>query len=253
MPKPIKRKVVKKAITQEEIKNSYDRIKDYIEQNYKRLLIYAGVVILVILVISVGLLYRRYTYNKAKALTYSAYKAFYNLYQDENMTEEERIISAINDFKKAYNYRKSAINLYYMANGYFAIANIEEAEKTLQKIINEFPGENEVVSFSHYRLYKMYKERGDEENALNSLKALYSLRSQFYKDVALIKWADILLKKGEKEEAKKKLKELTMNYPSSPYFNDAVLKLKPLVETGKDKENDKGKDTKKEPALEKEP
>ncbi|MCX5720037.1 MAG: tetratricopeptide repeat protein [Nitrospirae bacterium] len=71
----------------------------------------------------------------------------------------------------------------------------------------------------------VYLRKGNINEAINAIDSMYNLKSDIYKDLALIEYARLLEREGKTEEAKKKYKELTTQFPDSPFSDEAKIKL----------------------------
>ncbi|KJR42308.1 hypothetical protein MCHI_001789 [Candidatus Magnetoovum chiemensis] len=237
MPKAIKRKIVRKTKPEQEIKNTYEKLKEYTEVNKKNV-ITISIIVGAILIITIGIWgYSGLESRTAVSYNYEGYNSFYNRLSAEPKPQQENYKTALEKFKKSYDAEKSAATLFYIANTYYKLNDTENAKQTLIELNNEYKGNTDIVPLSSFKLFEIYKAQGDEEKAIETLIFLYNSKSPLLKDTALYNWANILDKKGQKNDAKKKYEELIDKYPESPYLADAKDMLDKIINPNKSKEN----------------
>lgn len=225
MPKSIKKRVSKKAVTSEvDVRNKIASLKDTIKERKKTALIY-GASILVILIATVSFLV--YNYNsqkKAKIFEYEAYKIYYSS-PSQDLNKEEQYKKALDIFKKAYNTRKSPISLFYIAACYYEIGKYDDAMKTLKDFTQRYSKEYSFIPLVYQKMVTIYLKKGNINEAMKTLDTLYSLSGDIYKDLALIEYGRLFEKAGKIEEAKKKYEELITRFPNSPFADEARAKI----------------------------
>jgi tetratricopeptide (TPR) repeat protein len=225
MPKVIKKKTAKPIKTEEGVKNVLHDTKEFINKRQK--IFFPSVIALVVITVAVAgiLIYRSNVRNQAAALEYDAYKIYYGLYQKQPFQKEDRYQKALEQFKKAYDTRKSPYSLFYIAACYYDMGKNEDALKTLKELNQQFPDDERFVPLSYYKMAVITLRKGDREGYLKLLDTLYNYRTNSFKDLALIESARMLDAMGKKEDAVKKYEELTKNFPESPFVEEAKAKL----------------------------
>jgi len=224
MPKAIKKKITKQSTKEEVTHFLYKKSSDLRKQRFFMPLV-AG---LLIAAFAVGgfLIYRSQVQKKAEALEYEAYKIFYGIQQKEPVKGEEHYQKALEKFRQAYEARKSAFSLYFIANAYYNLSQYDNALKTLKELNAEFPDDDKLVPLSYYKMAMIHLQKGDREGALKLLETLYRYRNSSFRDLAVIETARILDASDKKEEAAKKYEELIKDFPESPFGEEAQQKLK---------------------------
>ncbi len=225
MPKAIKKKIVKKTKSEEEIKTIVKSTRDFISEKRRILLPSVAIVSAIILIVGGIWIYRSTQIKKANALEYDGYKTYYGLYQKQPVDQSTRYQQALDKFKKAYAVRKSPYSLFYMASCYYALGKFEEASKALKELNEIFPDDESFVPLSYYKMAMISVKKGDKESALKSLETLYNYKTGSFKDLALIESARILETMDKRDESLKKYEELTRNFPNSPFVEEAKAKL----------------------------
>lgn len=142
------------------------------------------------------------------------------------MKKEEQYQKALEKFRQAYETRKSAFTLFYIADAQYNLSKYDDALKTLKELNTEFPDDEKFVPLSYYKMAMIHLQKNDKEGALKVLDTLYQYRGASFRDLAAIETARILDASGRKEEAAKKYDELAKNYPESPFIEEARQKLK---------------------------
>jgi predicted negative regulator of RcsB-dependent stress response len=226
MPKAIKKRVAKKISgTESEVKDKLASLKDTIKERQKTALQYGAIILIAIIAISGFLFYNYTSKKKARMLEYEAYKIYQNIYQTQPINRDERYKKALDMFKKSYDTRKSPSVLLYIAGCYYELGKYDEAIKTLKDFTQSYSNEERFIPLAYEKLAMIYVKKGDTKEAIKALEALYNLKGDIYKDVALIEYARLLEKEGKTEEAKKKYKELSERFPNSPFSDEAKAKL----------------------------
>ncbi|NCO84091.1 MAG: hypothetical protein COZ31_00270 [Nitrospirae bacterium CG_4_10_14_3_um_filter_44_29] len=225
MPKPIKKKIVKKTTSGTEGIGTLSRLKKSSEERKRFLITTGAAVVLSVIVIGGFFLYSNTQKNKAQKLKYEAYKIYYGLYQKQPVASEERYKKAAEIFKKAYGVRKSPVPLYYIANCYYELGRYEEALNALKELNREFPDDEKFVPLSYYKMAMISLKKGSAEEALKSFAVLYNYKTGAYKDLSLIESGKILETQGKAEEAKKKYEELIKDLPQSPFAEEAKARI----------------------------
>lgn len=225
MPKVIKKRVVKKAKAEEEIKTIVKSTQGLIVR--KQRVILPTIILISALILIVGgiFIYRATQARRANTLEYDAYKTFYGLYQRQPMDQGSRYQQALDKFKKAYSVRKSPLSLFYIASCYYGLGNLDEAMKALRELNERFPDDENFVPLSYYKMAMINLKKGDKEAAIKTLEILYNYKTGSFKDLALIESARILEAMDRKEESQKRYKELTRNFPNSPFIEEARARL----------------------------
>jgi tetratricopeptide (TPR) repeat protein len=226
MPKAIKKRVPKKTDTPEEgVQATLSNLKDtLLERQSTALTIGIGILVIIIAVVS----FLFYSYTKetsAKKLEYEAYKIYYSRGPMQPENREEQYKKALNAFKKASDTRKSPFSLYYIAACSYELGQYDEALKTLKDFSQRYSGEEKFLPLAYRKMITIYTKKGDAGEAKKTLDALYNLKSDIYKDFALMEYGRLLEKEGKPDEARKKYQELITRFPNSPFKDESQIKL----------------------------
>lgn len=226
MPKVIKKRIPKKTIgTEAEVKEKLTSLKDKIKGRQSTVLKF-GIGILIILVALVSFLVYSYTsQQRAKLLEYEGYKIYYSNPRAQAADKEEQIKKALDTFKKAYDTGKSPFSLFYIAACYYDLGKYDDALKTFEDFTQRYSNDEMFMPLAYQKMAQIYTKKGDIKEAEKTLDLLYNLKSDIYKDFALMEYGKLLEKEGKIEEAKKKYEELAKKFPNSPFTNEAKAKL----------------------------
>jgi predicted negative regulator of RcsB-dependent stress response len=225
MPKAIKKKVTKPVKTEEGMLGIISRVREMIAERQK--LFFLVVVSCVILCLAVAgfFMYRSNARERAGALEYEGYKLYYGMFQRQPLQKEGRYQAALEKFGKAYELRKGPYSLFYVANCYYEMGKYDEALKALKELNERFPDDERFVPLAYYKMAVINLRKGDREAALKLLNTLSNYKTTSFKDLALIESGRILESMGQTGEAAQKYGEITKNFPSSPFAEEARIKL----------------------------
>jgi len=226
MPRVIKKKIRKKNIeTEEDVKGRLSEIKTSLKKRQKTVVTGSAILLIIVVGITGFFLYRYSSNEKSRQLEYSAYKYYYNLYQQKPISKQEQFQQAADLFKKAYDKRNSPSLLFYIANSYYELEKYDEALKNLNDFAKKYSGEKDIMPLVYQKMASIYIKTNKTDEALKTLDNLYKAEVNIYKDVALIESGRLLEKSGKKTEAEAKFKELVEKFPASPFFSEAKTKI----------------------------
>ncbi|MCX7792787.1 MAG: tetratricopeptide repeat protein [Thermodesulfovibrionales bacterium] len=217
MPKPIKKKIVKKSEPEEEIasglKKFRERLKDKVTDLRKILIISFTLILLV----AAFLLYTFYSSSRASRLFYEGYRIFFI----QTGVSPQDYKKAIELLRKSYEARPDPVTLLYIIDAYYRTGAFDEALKQLQEFKNKYGDNKYLMPLCYQRMAMVYKKKGHHEEALRVYDELYKNGSTF-KDLALYESARILTELKRNDEAKNRIEQLKKEFPQSPYLT--VLK-----------------------------
>jgi len=226
MPKAIKRRIAKRTDTpEEEVQEKLSTLKDALQQR-QGFALKIGIGILVIIAAVVIFLAYEYTAeSKAKKLEYEAYAIYYSREPLRTANKEEQYRKALDSFQKAYDSKKSPFSLYYIAACYYELGKFDESLKTLKDFSRKYSREEKFLPLAYRKMATIYMRKGDLPEIKKTLDALYTLKTDVYKDFSLMEYGRLLEQEGKPDEARKKYEELVTRFPASPYKDEAQLKL----------------------------
>lgn len=221
MPKAIKKKVAKPARKEEDVKSIIHHARESIARRQKSLLpVFIGSAA-IILLIAGFFIYRSHMNTKADALEYEAYQIYYGLHQKQPLPQADQYQKALEKFREAYDARKSAYPLFYIADCYYDMGKYDDALKALKELNERFPDDERFIPLSTYKMAVISLRKGDRDGALKLLDSLANSRTDTLRDLALAESANILASMGKTEESARKSEELKKNFPNSPFAQTA--------------------------------
>jgi predicted negative regulator of RcsB-dependent stress response len=215
MPRPIKKRIVKKAEPEEDLKSGIERFKEGIKEKSQNL---KNIIIISLVVVLLGgafLIYNFYSRSRAEKLFYEGYRALYGETQGINRLERYR--AGLEALKKSYDSRPDPLTLLYLADGYIKAGALDDALKTLQDFQKRYSNNRYLIPLCYHRMAFVYKKKGLYSEALKVYDELYR-NGYTLKDLALYESARLLMDMKQPEEASKKLETLKKEFPFSPYI-----------------------------------
>jgi predicted negative regulator of RcsB-dependent stress response len=226
MPRVIKKKTKKKNVgVENEVVDRLSGIKDHFKEKQKTVLTYGAVIAVVIVAVAGYFFYQYSEGERARQLEYEAYKVYYNEYQKQPISSQERYQKALDLFQQAYNKKKSARLLLYIASANAELGKYDDALKGLDQLVKNYSSDSDVLPLAYQKMADIQLKKGNKADALKALDALYKANGAIYKDLALIESARILESDGRKEEALAKYKEFTDKFKDSPFMAEAQAKI----------------------------
>jgi|SRR5208283_3509620 len=225
MPKVIKKRIGKKVGKEEDIKESIGDIREKFKQKQKTLVYSLIIFIVFISSIASVVIYKKVTTSKALESEAEGYALFYaDKVTAPSMLPGERFKKALEAFKRSYTTKEKPVVLFYIANCYYELGNLDETIKNLKDLTSRFP-DSLITPLAYYKMAIAYQKKNDLDDALNALRSLYSIKNSPLQDLALMESGKILELQGKNEDAKKMYQELIKSFPKSPLANEATKKI----------------------------
>lgn len=180
-------------------------IKDTIKQKRDTALKFGAAAVIIFIAIVGLLVYSYSSQKKAKELEHEAYNIYYNNSQAQAVNKEDQYKKALDIFKKAYDTKKSPVSLFYIASCYYETGKYDDALKTLKDFVQRYSSDDKYAPLAYQKTAIIYIKKGDVNEAKKTLDALYNLKTDIYKDFALMEYGKLLEKEGKSDEAKKKI------------------------------------------------
>jgi outer membrane protein assembly factor BamD (BamD/ComL family) len=226
MPKPIKKRIVKKPTIQEdEVKSVLMKTLDAARERQKHLIIAISAVVGLIAIYIIFSIYSASSKDKAYALETDAYKYYYGIDIKENLTERERWGKALNLYKQSVETKATPTARFYLGNCYYNLGDFDNAIKEYTAFINKFGGQKEIAPVVYQKLASAYLKKNNNAKAIETLDALASVNNGIFKDTALALQARHYETAGESGKAMEKYKELVQLYPASMWSAEAKAKI----------------------------
>lgn len=240
MPKPIKKKVIRKVSTEEDVRNAYERVRSFYEDNTKNVQLVMAVIIILVAAVLGIFFYLRNASIKSSMLQAEGYRSYLAAVERD---DKDLYLEAISKFQQAYDVKISPLLLYYESDIYIRTGESDKAISSLNKLIQVFPSDEYMLPLGYSKLGSLYMLKGDYEKALDIYNKLESSNLPAYRDLALYQIANIHKKMGNEEEADKYDQLLLERFPGSPYASEieARLKAKEAKEDEESKSDEKEK------------
>lgn len=235
MPKPIKKKVLKKPILKEDkIKGTFIQTTEFLGEKRNVLLIILVSIIALTILSLIIISYNSSLKKKAYALEIEAYNYYYGINLKEPLTDEERLRKALELYKKSVETRPSPTALFYLGNCYYNLSDYTKAIEEYERFTKKFRKEKNLLPIVFQKLASAYLNKEDKDMAIKTLDKLADLDRGIFKDTALILQARYYERWGETEKAKGKYKELIKQFPLSPWVHEASSKIEQETENQKE-------------------
>lgn len=190
----------------------------------RRKLITGAIIFFTIILIITGLyIYKLKMQSDAKELEAEAYRYYFGIAKDKNLSKEQRYIKSAQLFIEAYD-KKS--NLTYLLNAAYAYDIAGERNKAIE-ILNKAIGSGDsiVANLAKVRIAMIHIKSNEQLEAVKKLTEILNGQSEVMKDFAFFQIGKIY-EKDNKEEAFKYYENLIKNFPQSPFAELAKNYLK---------------------------
>lgn len=225
MPKPIKKRLVKKTVaTEEEVSEKLSHLRDTLRERQKLAVKFLALILVVLLTIAGIFIYSHNAGKKAGEYTSQAYRIYHSTDPGQFPQEQDRYLKALELFQKAYDTKKSPISLFYIAACYDELGRYDDALKSLRVVVKKYSGKEKFLPLAYQKIAAVSVKTGDLDGALKALDSLIALKSDMYKDFALMEYGRILEKMEKTEDAREKYQELLSKYPESVFNEEASAK-----------------------------
>ncbi|MBI5676011.1 MAG: tetratricopeptide repeat protein [Nitrospirae bacterium] len=226
MPKPIKKRIVKKITIQEdEVKSALMHTLDAANERKKHLIIALAAVVGLIAIYIIFSVYSASSKEKAYALETDAYKYYYGIDIKENLTEKERWGKALELYKKSVDIKATPTARFYLGNCYYNLGDFDNAIKEYTVFIDNFRSQKEILPVVYQKLASAYLKKNNNAKAIETLDKLAQLNNGIFKDTALALEARHYETAGDSGKAMEKYKELVKLFPSSSWSAEAKSKI----------------------------
>lgn len=226
MPKPIKKRIVKKPTIQEdEVKSALMRTLDAANERKKHLIVALAAVVGIVAIYIIFSVYSASSKEKAYALETDAYKYYYGIDIKENLTEKERWGKALNLYKQSVDIKATPTARFYLGNCYYNLGDFDNAIKEYTAFIDKFGSQKEILPVVYQKLASTYLKKNNNTKAIETLDKLAQLNNGIFKDTALALQARHYETAGESGKAMEKYKELVKLFPSSSWSAEAKAKI----------------------------
>ena len=219
-------------IDETELLSRKDRILLFVEEN--RTAIWVGIILAVVVAVALGgvIYYDRLEKEKALVLEGKAQLLYYNRSPDNPEETQENLGKAEDLFRQIlaqYPRTSSARrSLFFLGNAQMEQNDLKGAIETYQQFINQFPGDEILLGIVYQRMGYAHLLDGNQDQASVAFTKVLDLPGSINKDQVLYEFAKLEEANGNTQAALNNYKRLVDDYPNSPFFNEASLRVKIL-------------------------
>lgn len=191
-----------------------ETFKEKLISQRKKLLIGGIVFFTLILLITGFYVYNLKKQSDAKELETEAYRYYFGLIKNSNLSQEQRFIKSGQLFTEAYDKKK---NLIYLLNAGYSYDMAGQKDKAIE-ILNKVAGSADpnLSNLAKVRIAMIYLKDNQQELAVNKLNEIVNGQSLVMKDYALFQLGKIY-EKDKREEYLKYYEKLVKDFPQSPF------------------------------------
>jgi tetratricopeptide (TPR) repeat protein len=252
MPKIIKKKVAKKKPVQEnEVKSATLQALDALKKRQKQAIIAISAVVMIVILYTAFSVYSSSISKKAYSFEREAYSYYYAENIDKDISEKDRWKKAMELYQKSVNEKMTPTAQYYLGNCYFNLGDYDNAIKEYNVFVKKFKREKGVLPLVYQKLASAYFKSGKNDKAVETLDKLTGVDSGVFRDTALILEARHYEKIGESEKALEKYRQISTEFPASPWSAEANVKIS-AEEAKKSSEEKDGEEISEESEVKKE-
>lgn len=201
---------------------SIETFRERLLVHRKKFLSGAIVFFALVLLASGFYLYNLKKQSDAKELETEAYRYYFGLIKNSNLSQEQRFLKSAQLFTEAYDKKKSLTYLLNAGYSYDMAGQKDKAIEVLNKVAGS--GDPNLSNLAKVKIAMIYLRDNKQELAVNKLNEIVNDQSLIMKDYALFQIGKIYEKDNKKEEYLKYYEKLVKDFPQSP-FSDLGRKV----------------------------
>lgn len=215
-----------------ELLSKKDRFLLFVEQNRPAILV--GIVLTIVVAVALGGLIWLEKLKKEEALLLEgkAQLLFYDRPPDKPEQTQENLSKATHLYRQIldeYPQTSSARRaLFFLGNALMEQNDLKGATETYERFVQQYPDDEILLGLVYQRLGYAHLLNGDQERAYAVFSKVFELPNAINKDQVLYEFARLEEANGKTQEALTHYKQLAAQYPNSPFFNEASLRVKIL-------------------------
>ena len=209
-----------------------DRVLLFVEQN--RTAIWVGIVLTLVVAVALGGLVwlERLDSEQALLLEGKAQLLYYDRPPDKPEQTQENLDKAADLYRQIleeYPQTSSARRAkFFLGNTLMEQNDLKGATETYQQFIEQYPDDQILLGIVYQRLGYAHLLNGDQGSAYSAFSTVLDLPRAMNKDQVLYEFAKLKEAEEKTQEALIRYKQLIAQYPNSPFFNEASLRVKIL-------------------------
>jgi len=209
-----------------------DRVLLFVEQY--RIAILVGVVLIVVAAVALGgvVWLERLDSEQALVLEGKAQLLYYDRPPDKPEQAQDNLGMAadlyrqiLDQYPRTSSARRS---LFFLGNVLMEQNDLKGATETYQKFIEQYPDEEMLLGIVYQRLGHAHLLNGNQDHANEAFSKVLDLPNAINKDQVLYELAKLKEADENTEKALTLYQQLMAQYPTSPFFNEASLRVKIL-------------------------
>ncbi|MDX1410927.1 MAG: tetratricopeptide repeat protein [Nitrospirales bacterium] len=219
-------------IDEAELLSGKDRVLFFVEQN--RIAIIVGILLTVVVAVALGGLVwlERLDKEKAIVLEGKAQLLYYDRPPDKPEQTQENLGKAADLFRQILNeYPRTSSarrSLFFLGNTLMEQGDLNGATETYQQFIEQYPDDEILLGIVYQRLGYAHLLNGNQDRAYAVFSTVLGLPRAINKDQVLYEVAKLKEAEEKTQEALTSYKQLIEQYPNSPFFSEASLRVKIL-------------------------
>jgi len=148
----------------------------------------------------------------------------------ENLTKAADLYRQILDqYPRSTSARRS---LFFLGNALMEQNDLQGAIETYEQFIEQYPDDGILLGIVYQRLGYAHLSNGNQDRAFAAFSKVLDLPQAVNKDQVLYEFAKLEEANENTQGALTHYKQLGAQYPNSPYFNEAALRMKILEPEG---------------------
>jgi tetratricopeptide (TPR) repeat protein len=226
MPKVIKKRPAKKKPVQvNEVKSAALHALDKVKERQKLVIVGASAVIVIVFLFILFAWYSASTSRRASTLEQEAYRYYYGETAAEAMSDEEKWKKALELYRQSLEVKGTPSALFYAGNCYYNLKEFDNAIKEYIGFTERYSKDTAILPLVYQKLASAYLKTNQNDKALDTLGKLAKVANGIFKDTALILEARYYEGAGEKEKALEKYREISADFPLSPWSAEVKAKV----------------------------
>ena len=219
-------------IDEAELLSGKDRVLLFVEQN--RIAIIVGILLTVVVAVALGGLvwFERLESENAILLEGKAQLLYYDRLPDKPEQTQENLSKAadlyrqiLDEYPRTSSARRS---LFFLGNTLMEQGDLNGATETYQQFIKKYPDDEILLGVVFQRLGYAHLLNGNQDRAYAVFSTVLGLPGAINKDQVLYEVAKLKEAEEKTQEALTYYKQLVEQYPNSPFFSEASLRVKIL-------------------------
>ena len=219
-------------IDEDELLSRKDRILLFVEENRAAILV--GVVLFLVAAIALGgvVWVERHNSSQALALEGKAQLLYYDRPPDKPELTRENLDKAVELYREILDkYPRTASarrSLFFLGNTLMELNDLQGATEAYQNLIGQYPDEEMFLGIVYQRLGYAHLLNGNQDRAFEAFSKVLDLPNALNKDQVLFEFAKLEEAAQNPQKALTHYKQLMAQYPTSPFSNEASLRVKIL-------------------------